>query len=348
MNARERMRPSLRDLKPYYQAPLEGDPLRLDQNTDLRGANPALLEIDLEDVDLSQYPTKDSDALREALAAHHGVTADNVLCGNGSDELLQILTQTFTEPGGTLATVEPSYSLYPFIARLAGLKHLTVPMRGGFTAMRFDGDAMARTQADLWLVATPNNPTGTACDRASLDQLLATGTLVVVDEAYGEYAGPSMASEVEEHPNLVVLRTFSKAYGLAGLRVGYLVANKELVDCMRVVKAPYNVGVLPEAIAVAALAKQDWVEQGVRIVAESRAQLADALQARGFQVAPSHANFLLTRAPIDPVILRDALRARGILARTFANLPGTIRFTVGPWPHMETLLDAIDAALEDA
>ena len=167
-----------------------------------------------------------------------------------------------------------------------------------------------------------------------------------MDEAYIEYAGlkHSLLKRVEEFDNLVVLRTFSKAYGLAGLRIGYLVANRELSSRLRLVKPPFNVNVYTEAVAVAALDEQEWVDEGIRTVRAERERLAAGLKALGFRVHPSEANFLLTDPPLDAGELLLSLRKAGILARTFPTTPGlerTIRFTVGEPQHTDRLLQSL-------
>lgn len=341
------LRPGLRGLAPYYQAPLEGDPLRLDQNTNLLGPNPALDKVDARALDLTQYPTRDADALRQGLAAHHRLDADNFVCGHGGDSLLDLVATAFTHAGQTMAVTRPSYSLYPFYARLHSLHLAEVPMRS--RAGDLDVETFRVAHPRLVVLANPNNPTGSLASRQSILELLdAVDGVVLVDEAYVEYApdGTSLLADVESHDNLAVLRTFSKAYGLAGLRVGYIAANRELAGALRAVKAPYNVGVYEEAVAAQALEEQAWVARGVATVVRERERLADALEARGYGVHPSHANFLLATAPTAPEPLREALRRRGILARTFPSRPAlarAIRFTVGGPSQTAQLLQALDA-----
>lgn len=343
-------RPEARALKPYYKAPLDGDPLRLDQNTNLQGPNPALAKVHAGGLDAAQYPSRDSEDLLAALAAFHGIPSDCFVAGNGGDELLELLVKAFGEPGSTLAVPAPSYSLYPGIAQAAGLRFKAVPTTSGFSRLDLEGLAQARPRM-VW-VANPNNPTGARYTGGDLESLLAaTDGVVLVDEAYIEYAGlkHSLLPRVEEFDNLVVLRTFSKAYGLAGLRIGYLAANRDLAARLRLVKPPFNVNVYSEAVAVAALDEQDWVDAGVATVGVERERLATALKGLGFRVHPSQANFLLTAPPIDAGELLLALRKAGILARTFpatAGLEHTIRFTVGGPNHTEALLAALRAILQ--
>lgn len=339
-------RPSIRDLKPYYQAPLQGDPLRLDQNTNLHGPNPCLVDLDPSRMDASQYPTRDADALLVDLATHHGLAAQNLVLGNGSDEILDLVTKAFAAPGQTLAVPSPSYSLYPFYAHVQDLRLQQVPLRGDF---RLDVDGLLATHPDLVVVASPNNPTGGCFPTSDLERLvLESEGVVVLDEAYMEYAGEkrSFLRRVEDYDNLIVTRTFSKAFGLAGLRIGYAAANTELLQRLRRVKPPFNLNRFSEDAGRAALRHTDWMQDVVARVAEERERLAAVLGRHGFRVHPSDANFLLTDAPDDPGAVKDALRRQGILVRTFpgaAGLEQAVRFTVGRPEHT----DALDAALKE-
>jgi histidinol-phosphate aminotransferase len=346
------VRPELRDLKPYYKAPLEGNPLRLDQNTNLAGPNPAIAKVDPRTLDATQYPGRDADDLLAALSDFHGLPAECFIAGNGGDELLEILVKAFGDGGSVLAVPAPTYSLYPAIAKAAGLRYKPVPTRGGFATLDVDGLAAAKPRM-VW-VANPNNPTGARYNGGDLERLLAAvDGVVLVDEAYIEYAGlrHSLLPRVEEFDNLVVLRTFSKAYGLAGLRIGYLAANRALAAKLNLAKPPFNVNVYSEAVAVAALAEQAWVDAGVQAVRAERETLAAALKALGFRVHASEANFLLTDPPLDAAELLLRLRKAGILARTFPTSPGlerTIRFTVGGPAETEALLKALRSILAEA
>lgn len=345
-------RPELRDLKPYYKAPLEGDPLRLDQNTNLAGPNPAIAKVDPGSLDATQYPGRDADGLLAALSDFHGLHADHFIAGNGGDELLEILVKAFGEPGSVLAVPAPTYSLYPAIAKQAGLRYKTVPTKGGFATL--DVEAMAATKPRMVWVANPNNPTGARYNGGDLERLLAAiDGIVLVDEAYIEYAGlkHSLLPRIEEYDNLVVLRTFSKAYGLAGLRIGYLAANRALADRLRLAKPPFNVNVYSEAVAVAALDEQEWVDAGVKAVRAERERMAALLKGLGFRVHASEANFLLTDPPLDAGQLLLALQRKRILARTFpttAGLERTIRFTVGGRAETDKLAAALKAILAEA
>ncbi|MEA3204001.1 MAG: histidinol-phosphate aminotransferase [Thermoplasmata archaeon] len=342
------VRAPVRSLKPYYKAPEMEGALRLDQNTNLMGPNPALAALRAGAAE-SQYPSRDSDGLLAALAEFHGHSPDNFLVANGGDEALDILVKSFGEAGAVLATPIPSYSLYPFYPKLAQMKLVEVPLRAGFAEL--DVPAILAAKPRIVIVASPNNPTGNRFPADQVQRLVdEVDGIVVVDEAYIEYAGlkHSLLPRVEAHDNLVVLRTFSKAYGLAGLRVGVLAANRELMGRMRLVKPPFNLGTFAERAAVAALDQQEWVDAGVKTVRSERERLATRLRKLGFRVHPTDANFLLTDPPLDAGELLLALRKRGILARTFPNSPAVrhcIRFTVGRPEHTDALVAALTAIL---
>ena len=346
------IRPEVRDLKPYYKAPLEGNPLRLDQNTNLAGPNPAITKVDPKRLDATQYPGRDADHLLAALSEFHGLPEDRFVCGNGGDELLEILVKAFGEPGSVLAVPAPTYSLYPAIAKQAALRYKPVPTKAGFAALDVDGLAAVKPRM-VW-VANPNNPTGARYNSGDLERLLsAVDGVVLVDEAYIEYAGlkHSLLPRVDEFDNLVILRTFSKAYGLAGLRIGYLAANAVLADRLRLAKPPFNVNVYSEAVAVAALDEQEWVDAGVKAVRSERERMTAMLKGLGFRVHASEANFLLTDPPVDAGELLLALQRRRILARTFpttAGLERTIRFTVGGRAETDSLAAALKAIVSEA
>lgn len=344
-------RPAVRAMRPYYKAPLEGDPLRLDQNTNLDGPNPALARVDPASLDVTLYPSRDADLLLSALADWHGVGPEHFVVGNGSDECLDMVTKAFTVPGQCLATPWPSYSLYPFYAQLQDLHMERVPLRGHW---RLDVDALVGTGAAVTLLATPNNPTGTRFPAGDLEEILErTDGVVVVDEAYIEYAGlkHSLLGRVDEYDNLLVMRTFSKAYGLAGLRAGYVAGNPELVERLLLVKPPFNLNLYTERVAAAALDEQDWLDRHVAGVVEGREAIHDGVKALGFEPYDSAANFVLARSPLPPAQVVDALRRRGILIRHFPGVPGLdemVRFGVGRPEHTGRLLAALAEVMAEA
>ncbi|MBW3582136.1 MAG: histidinol-phosphate aminotransferase family protein [Euryarchaeota archaeon] len=345
---RAAMRRSIHHLAPYYRAPRE-PLLRMDQNTNLVGRNPTLGRIGLDRLEFNQYPTRDADDLIAGLESHYALPEGSVLAGNGSDEILDIVLKGFTDPGDSLVVPSPSYSLYPFYAALHDLRFEEVPLD---LDHRTDMDGLLAAAGKVTLVASPNNPTGGAVPRDDLVRLVEEAPgLVVVDEAYIEYADEgTLLPLVTSQRNLVVMRTFSKAYALAGARLGWLAAHPDTTAVLGLVKPPFNVNVVTEAIGLQALKEQAFVEEGVAVVRSERPRLAAALAERGFEVVPSDANFLLTFPPdgLDGPVLAERLHAAGIAARIFprvARLARAIRFTVGPRADNERLLSTLDQVL---
>jgi histidinol-phosphate aminotransferase len=334
----------VRDLQPHYAPAPQPSLLRLDQNANLWGPNPVLEELNLTAIGAVQYPTCDSESLLCALAEHYHLPADQFVAGNGSDELLDLITKAFAAPEQTMTVPRPGYSRYPFYAKLQGLHLETVLLRPGGS---LDVDAIVATQPHLVMLASPNNPTGSLIPARDIEQLLnRVNGIVVVDEAYMEYAGKeqSLLHRTDEFDNLIVTRTFSKAFALAGLRVGYAAANRDLIARLRQVKTPFNLNVLSEAAAVLALRNCAWMHHVVEQTALQRTRLTGLLQAMGLCVCPSVANFLLVRSPLAPGVLVARLRDCGIAVREFPGaerLESSVRFGVGKSEHTDMLAAAL-------
>jgi histidinol-phosphate aminotransferase len=339
----------VRDLQPYYDPPTHTAVLRLDQNANLWGPNPVLEELNFKSISAVQYPTRDSEPLLRALAEHHQLPVDQWVVGNGSDELLDLITKAFAAPGQTIAVPWPGYSRYLFYARLQGLHLERVPLRPDGS---LDVDAIATAQPHLVMLASPNNPTGCLIPTRDIERLLArVNGIVVVDEAYMEYAGNehSLLHRTDEFDNLIVTRTFSKAFALAGLRVGYAAANRDLIARLRRVKTPFNLNVLSESAAVMALRNCAWMHHVVDQTAAERTRLSGLLQAMNFQVYPSVTNFILVRSPVTPGVLVERLRECDIAVRAFPDAPGLescVRFGVGKSQHADMLVAALRAVPE--
>ncbi len=322
--------------------------LHLEGNTNLVGPNPVLRRLarSLAGMEVNQYPTEHADELRAALARRWRLTPGQILCGNGSDEVLDLITKAFLNPGDRIAFPVPSFVMYGFYGRVNLGRPTPVPLGPGF---RLDVDALLRTRARLILVASPNNPTGNAFPRADLERLLrgAPG-LVVLDEAYAEFTDQNWLAAIRRHPHLIVVRTFSKAYGLASLRVGWAAARPEVMARLYRAKPPYNVTGVGERLAAAAVRQDAFVARTVRIIRAERPRLVRDLEALGFRCHPSDANFLAARAPIPTGVLCGLLEARGILLKDLSRLPGLdgcVRITVGPREVNRRFLRALQAIL---
>ncbi|HXG59964.1 MAG TPA: histidinol-phosphate transaminase [Planctomycetota bacterium] len=329
---------------PTYPGPEPGV-LRLDANTNLIGRNPA---IDrgvrrAATIDFNQYPTCLSDELRAALAREHGLSPDEVLVGDGSDEVLDVLCKTFVNPGDVVACASPSFVMYSFFGKLHLARVVEVPLRRpGWT---LDVDALLQVRAKIVFVASPNNPTGNAVPADDLERLIeGSPGIVLLDEAYADFCGQDFARRVREFENVVVSRTFSKSHGLAALRVGYGLANRRLMEKLYCAKTPLTLSALSEAIALEALADKSFMRETVETVRRERVRLAERLRDLGFRPEPTDANFMIVDLGTPSASARAFLRARGIVTRDmgdFKGLENHLRVTVGRPEHTDRLVAAL-------
>jgi histidinol-phosphate aminotransferase len=301
-----------------------------------------------------RYPDNGAVVLTGALARRYGVEAAQIAAGCGAVMLLQQLAQAYNDPGTSIAFAWRSFEMYPLLAQVAGARAVQAPLvpgTPGGAADTHDLEALAAAVDDstrLVLVCNPNNPTGTAVRRAALERFLDAvpeSALVVLDEAYREFVtDPDVPDGLElmrGRPNVCVLRTFSKAWGLAGLRVGYLVAEDPAVaDAVRRTHVPFSVSSLAQAAAVAALASEGEVRRRVVSVTEERGRLTAALRERGLEVADSQANFVWLPVGERTADLAAALESRAVITRPFAG--EGIRVTVGTPEEDDVFLAALD------
>ena len=305
----------------------------------------------------NRYPDNGATVLTAALAERYGVTPEQVATGCGAVTLLQQLTQAYNDPGSNIAFAWRSFEMYPLLAQVAGAGTHRVPLvpgSPGGAADTHDLDALAAAVDDgtrMVFVCNPNNPTGTAVRRAELERFLdavPASTLVVLDEAYREFVTdaevPDGVELMRGRPNVAVLRTFSKAWGLAGLRVGYLLAEDPAVaDAVRRTHVPFSVSSLAQAAAVAALASEDEVRRRCAAVVAERARLTGALRDRGLPVADSQANFVWLPLGERTATVAAALEGRAVITRPFAG--EGLRVTVGSPEEDDVFLGALDAVL---
>jgi len=313
--------------------------VKLASNENALGPSPRALEAARTALgNIHRYPDGAAYALRDAIARFHGIGRDEVLQGAGSNELLDLAVRTFATPAHHVVFAEPAFVVYRIAALAGGVPFTAVPLKDHV----HDLPAMAAAvtpKTRLLFVANPNNPTGTHVGRAAVEELLRVvppEVIVVMDEAYFEYADapdyPSSLALRHLRERLLVMRTFSKAYGLAGLRVGYAVGPAPLIEYMNRVRAPFNVTLPAQAAAVAALDDQAHVEQSRLSNTAERARLTRELQGLGFSVAPSQANFVLVDVGRPARVVYDRLLERGVIVRPFGNLPTSLRVTCG-LPH---------------
>jgi len=340
-------------LRPYDpgRTPVEVD---LSDNTNLWGPHPAALETILASPPerAARYPSVYAEPLKEAVARRFGVSAENVTTGCGSDGLLDAAFRAAARPPGRMAYPDPTFSVVTVFARMNALESRSVP----WTEAEEDPASLLAGDPDLVYVCRPNNPSGHQVSSAWMGDLLDAagpeGPLVVLDEAYADFASDDLISRAGSSERLLVLRTFSKLYGLAGLRVGFGIASAPLIREVEKARGPYQVSGLAEAAAVAALDDTSgWTREVVRKTIHNRERLARELVERGLTPLPSQANFLLV--PLEgrgAVPTNESLKARGVSARPFPGLPQTgeaLRVTVGPWPLMTRFLEALDQVLAE-
>ena len=283
---------------------------------------------------LRRYPDPNCSELCAEIARLNGTTPERVFVGNGSDEILALAAKCFVEDDETIGSLDPSYSLYKTLAAIRNVK---------WTGL----DVTASTS--LFLLTNPNAPTGEFREPSEIAAFAKKFRgVVIVDEAYGDFARANCMSlaTAEANRNLIAMRTFSKSYSLAGLRVGYCVGPRDLIRAMYKVKDSYNVDALAQTVALAAIRDQDWMRKNAAKVIRSRTRLSAALEKRGWDVLPSEANFVFARPPATAKAadIFARLRERNIFVRYFPG-PKTgdsLRVTVGTEPEMKTLLKALD------
>ena len=343
-----RLRSAVQNLAPYV-APEEGraGKLRLDFNENTVGCSPAVLRA-LRRVTAEQlaiYPEYEKSTRR--LARHFGVRPAEMLLTNGVDDALRLLMETFIDPGNTVLIPEPTFSMYRFFSEVAGARVETVRYD---EAMRFPLQATLaalKRSPRILFICNPNNPTGTLLDLRALERILdaAARTLVLVDEAYFDFAEITVLPWIRRRPNLVVARTFSKTAGLAALRLGALFARTDLADALRRAFTPYPVNSLALVTAEAALGDRRFLRRYVHEVRASRWELARGLERLGARVFPSGANFVLADFGAGASRLVRRLARRGILLRDRASdfgRDGFVRITAGTRAQTRRLLRAIE------
>jgi histidinol-phosphate aminotransferase len=293
---------------------------------------------------LRRYPSPMADAFRVAASTVLGVPEDTILAGNGSDDLLTIATRTFLDPGDTLAYPVPTYSLYPVLAQLQDARVAPVPWD---EAWSLPVRALVATGARAIYLANPNAPSGTAVPIEAVEKLArAFDGALLIDEAYADFAEANCLELAIRLPNVIVTRTLSKAYGLAGVRFGFAVAHPEIVREMAKVKDSYNCDALSIAAATAAILDQEYARTTWAKIRTERQRLSRALEGVGWSVLPSQANFVLATVPGGQAAQVQAeLKSRGVLVRHF-DVPGLqdkLRITVGTTDDTDALLAAMRA-----
>ena len=332
------------------------DVIKLASNENPLGPSPRALEaLTAAAAGVALYPEGSAPALRRAVSQAVGMPEDTLVFGNGSDEVLHLLAVTFLQPGDEIVQGAPSFSMYEIYATQCNAVSIKVPLRD-FT---HDLDAMADAITDktrMVFIANPNNPTGTLVRREAVARFLdriPRDVLVVLDEAYDEYVSdpekPDLRSLVLEGRNIVILHTFSKAYGLAGLRVGYGIMRPETAALLNRVRSPFNVNLPAQAAATAALADEEHVTRTVALNAEGRDYFYAEFERMGLDYVPSEGNFVLVDVGRDARAVFEALQHRGVIIRSAhgMGLPHHIRVTTGTMPQNQRFIAALKEVLAD-
>ena len=321
--------------------------IKLDANENPYGPSPRIYQALAAETYYHIYPDPESTSLRQALSQYTGIDATHIVAGQGADELIDLIIRLFITPGDAVINCPPTFGMYHFDTELNGGKIIDVERKADFSldTAAVVGAATRDNKVKMIFITNPNNPDGGILDDACLRQLLQLPLIVVLDEAYIEFSGGSRADWVLAYENLIVLRTFSKWAGLAGLRVGYGVFPHWILTHLLKIKQPYNVNVAGSAAALASLSDVHWLEENIKKIVAERERLYLALAALDFlEPYPSQANFILARViGKDAAKLKAALAERGILIRYFntPHLCDHVRISVGTPSQTSVLLKAL-------
>lgn len=357
-------RPEIFNLKPYTPGkPIEevkrelglDDIIKMASNENPLGPSPLALEALKESLHtIHFYPDANCFYLKEKLVPFLGVQYNQLLVGNGSDELLKLLVETFINRGDEVIFASPSFSEYEFTATIMGAKCINVPL----CEFKHDLSAMADAITDktkIIYLCNPNNPTGTAVSRAELDEFMARvpeGVIVLFDEAYFEYVEcpdfPNGLDYLAQGRNVIVSRTFSKIYGLAGLRIGYMVTTPEIVAAVERVTEPFNVNLLAQIAALAALDDNDHVKASQELNSAGKVYLYNEFEKMGLKYVPTEANYIFVDTGKDCQEVFKSLMAKGVIVRTgdIFGYPSYIRVTVGNQVQNQRFMSTLREILE--
>jgi histidinol-phosphate aminotransferase len=325
--------------------------VKLDGNENPYGPSPKVIEALAGFDGYHRYPDPQQSRLREAIGEYAGVAPENIVAGHGSDEIIDLILRAVAGPGESVIDCPPTFGMYRFSTNVQGGRVIEVPRKPDWT-LDIEAIREGASQAKVIFVPSPNNPTGNMLLTNELDALLETGLLIVVDEAYVEFTSGSVASWVSRHENLVVLRTFSKWAGLAGLRAGYGVMPRWLAEVLMQIKPPYTPNLASEVAMLASLDDKESLLERVAAIVDERERMQTALQALEFiEVFPSEANFLLCRfAGEEGRQVRDSLAERGVFVRYFdtPRLKDCIRISVGRREDTDRVIEAVSAGQASA
>lgn len=334
--------------------------IKLASNENSFGPSPLVLDVIRETLgEISRYPDGNGYVLKTVIAEKYGIGVDQVTLGNGSNDILELIARTFLSAGRKAVYSQHGFAVYPLVVQATGALGVAVRAADGRNGQRYghDLDNMANHVDEacaVVFIANPNNPTGTYCERGALTRFIESVSkkvIIVVDEAYFEYVEkddyPDTLKLLDDHPNLVITRTLSKAYGLAGLRVGYAISRPEVADLLNRIRQPFNVNSLALCAAEVALSDQGHIDRSKERNKQGLNQLGIGLVDMGIDYIPSVANFLCIDCKRESMPVYQGLLQRGVIVRPVENyeLPMHLRVTVGTAEENEKFLAAFQAVL---
>ncbi|SEI65185.1 histidinol-phosphate aminotransferase [Allopseudospirillum japonicum] len=329
--------------------------IKLASNENPLGPSPRIIAtLEAAVTEVSRYPDGNGFALKQALAEHLDVLPEQITLGNGSNDVLELIARTYLNPNTAAMYSQHAFAVYPLATQACGAQHQCIP------AIHWGHDLEAMAQAitehtRIVFIANPNNPTGTWLSEQQIHSFLAqvpASVIVVLDEAYFEYVEESLypngLSLLQQYPNLIVTRTFSKAYGLAGLRVGYSVSSVEIADLLNRVRQPFNVNIMAQVCAQEALADEAYLQQSRALNRAGLIQLEQEIRALGLEYIPSVGNFLCIDFKQDALPIYQALLREGVIVRPVAayQMPHHLRVSVGTEAENQGFIDALTRVLE--
>lgn len=332
------------------------DVIKLASNENPLGCSPKAVEAIIKwTQEASIYPDGNCTELKNALAKRFNLEPGQFLFGAGSDQILEIIAQTYINPGDTTITCWPSFSRYEAVTRIMDGKMIKVPLTQDY---RFDLNgilnSISETTRIIW-ICNPNNPTGTiitAEEQKAFLEKVPKDVLVVLDEAYYEYARgenyPESIELLDRYHNVIILRTFSKAYGLAGLRIGYAISSKETIELLNRVRGPFNVNAAAQAAALASLDDQEFVQKSIQINQAGKQYLYQAFEEMGLEYIPTHTNFIMVNLEKNSLEVFKALLQKGVIIRSgdIFDMDNWVRVTIGTPEQNERFIQALKEVLD--
>ena len=349
-NLKKLLRPEVKAISPYYgeednfevEINLSGNESPFDLPEEIKDK----FKAEFDQHDINRYPEIYSERLHQTLADYlsrelkQEISTDQVLAGNGSDEILDMLIRTFVEAGDVVLSQAPTFSMYKYFTELSGGQYEEIPLDEEFDFKNLKAK-IDQLKPKLIFLCSPNNPTGEIIERELILKLAGYfAGPVIVDEAYADFNEIDLMPDVKDYPNLAVTRTFSKAFGLAGMRFGYLYGNQVLVEELKKVLKPYNLNSLTEILACLILDNDDIIKERIEFIKKERQKLYQELnQYQNWQLYPSMANFLYIEGA-ETLEFKKILNQRGIKIRSYAKEPAAVRITIGSQEENEAVLEA--------